>query len=416
MKITILVSGTRGDILPMAALSDHLRRMGDEIIFCCPPNGKTIASGYDIPAHIIGRDVEEVSAATPDPSRYPVRATFELIRFLKAEISEQFAVLPSLVKDSDLLISASFGFGVRNIAEFLKIPFIYVAYSPNIIPSGYYPPMTVRRRITSPWLNRILFKLTDAGFNLSLKKHVNRERANLGMRPIPYFWEYSIGPNVLLACDPEISPAAPDTSERCIQTGNLFKPMTGIIEKRLADFLESKGPFVYAGFGSMKSHLPEETGKILLDAAETAGVRLIMAKGWKGIELRAQSERYFIADDIPHHLLFLRVSAAIHHGGAGTIATAVRAGIPQIIIPHMADQFFNGYEVHDRGLGPEPIWRSRLSSRKLAKAILEAVHNPAYRETAEKTAAAIARRDSFQAAFSAIRGLVKRQTERTRRK
>jgi len=412
MKITLLVSGTRGDIQPMAALAGHLRRMGDEIIFCCPPNGKAIASGFDIPAHIIGRDVEEVSAATPDPSRYPVQATFELIRFLKAEISEQFAVLPSLAKDSDLLITASFGFGVRNIAEFLKIPFIFVAYSPNIIPSGYYPPMTVRRRITSHWLNRILFKITDAGFNLSLKKHVNRERANLGMRPISHFWEYSIGPNVLLACDPEISPAAPDTSERCIQTGYLFKPMTGIIEKRLAAFLESKGPFVYAGFGSMKSHLPEETGRILLDAAETAGVHLIMAKGWKGIELHVTGKNHFIADSIPHHLLFPRVSAAIHHGGAGTIATAARAGIPQIIIPHMADQFFNGYEVHDRGLGPEPIWRSRLSSRKLAKAILEAMQNPVYRETAEKTLAALSNRDSFQAAFSAILELAKRQTGR----
>jgi vancomycin aglycone glucosyltransferase len=411
MKITFLVSGTRGDIQPMAALADHLRRMGDEIIFCCPPNGKTIASGFDIPMHIIGKNVEEVSKATPDPSKYPVQATFELIRFLKAEISEQFAVLPSLAKDSDLLISASFGFGVRNIAEFLKIPFIYVAYSPNVIPSGYYPPMTVRRRITSPKLNRFLFKITDAGFNLSLKKHVNRERANLGMSPISYFWEYSIGPNVLLACDPEISPAAPDTLERCIQTGYLFKPMTGIIEKRLAAFLETKRPFVYAGFGSMKSHLPEETGKILLDAAETAGVRLIMTKGWKGIELPAQSERHFIADAIPHHLLFPRVSAAIHHGGAGTIATAARAGIPQIIIPHMADQFFNGYEVHERGLGPEPIWRSRLSSRKLAEAILEAVNNPLYQETAEKTATAISSRDSFQTAFLAIRELVKRQRQ-----
>lgn len=411
MKIAFHVSGTRGDIQPVAALADHLRLMGDEILLCCPPNGKAIASEFDIPAHIIGRDVEKLSEDTPDPSSFPVQATSALIRFLRAEMSEQFAVLPSLVKGSDLLLTASFGFGGRHIAESLKIPFIYLAYSPNAIPSGYYPPMTVRRRITSHFLNRALFRFTDAGFNLALRNHVNRERAKLGMRPIPHFWEYSIGPNVLLACDPEISPSAPDTSDRCIQTGYLFRPMAGILEKRLEAFLETKGPFVYAGFGSMKSHLPEETGKILLEAAETAGVRLVMTKGWKGIDLRAAGKNHFIADNIPHHLLFPRVSAAIHHGGAGTIATAARAGIPQIIIPHMSDQFFNGYEVHERGLGPEPVWRSRLSSRKLAKAIIEAVYNTAYRETAEKTAVAISSHDSFHAAFSAVRELAKRQTE-----
>jgi UDP:flavonoid glycosyltransferase YjiC (YdhE family) len=412
MKILLYISGTRGDIQPIAALADYLRKKGDQIVFCCPPNGKFIASRYDIPAHIFGQDVEEVSAATPDPSRFPVRATTALIRYLKTEISEQFAVLPSLAKDSDLIITATFGFGVRNIAEFLNKPFIYIAYSPSIMPSGYYPPMTIRRRINSLWLNRFLFKLTDSGFTLAFQKQINRERARLKMHSIAHFWDYSIGTNILLACDPEITPAAPDTSERCIQTGYLLKPISTNLDERLAEFLDTKGPFIYAGFGSMKSHLPEETARILFEAADISGFRLIMTRGWKGIELEKESEKHFFADDIPHHLLFPRVSAVIHHGGAGTIATAARAGIPQIIIPHMTDQFFNGYQVHDRGLGPEPIWRSRLSSSNLAKTIKETFHNPGYKKTAEEIAVTLSNRDSFSEAAGAIRELFKRQITR----
>lgn len=411
MKVVIYVSGTRGDIQPLAALADYLHRNGDQIVFCCPPNGKAITSCYDFPVHFIGQDVEKVSAETPDPSKFPIRATTTLIKYLKSEISEQFACLPSLAESADLLIAASFGFGVRNIAEFLKIPFIYVAYSPSIISSEYYPPMTIRRRINSPWLNRMLFKMADLEFTIALQKHTNNERAKLKMPPVHHFLDYGIGSNIILACDPEIMPAAPDTSSRCLQTGYLFKPPANSMNKDLVEFLSKKGPFIYAGFGSMKSHKPEETAQILLEAAEITRTRLIMAKGWKGIELTEKNSKHFIAEEIPHSLLFPRISAAIHHGGTGTIATAARAGIPQIIIPHMTDQFFNGYQVHDRGLGPEPIWRSRLSSARLAKAIDDVLHNPNYKKTAEQTAIAITNRDCFREASIAIRELTKRQID-----
>jgi len=59
------------------------------------------------------------------------------------------------------------------------------------------------------------------------------------------------------------------------------------------------------------------------------------------------------------------------HGGAGTTHTAARAGVPQIVVPHIADQYYWGHRVHQLGIGPAPLRRRGLSARALCGAIAE---------------------------------------------
>jgi UDP:flavonoid glycosyltransferase YjiC (YdhE family) len=77
-------------------------------------------------------------------------------------------------------------------------------------------------------------------------------------------------------------------------------------------------------------------------------------------------------DSAPHEWLFPRVSAAIHHGGAGTTASSLRAGVPAIIVPHLGDQPFWGKRVEALGVGPRAIPRRRLTASSLAEAIRRA--------------------------------------------
>jgi UDP:flavonoid glycosyltransferase YjiC (YdhE family) len=63
----------------------------------------------------------------------------------------------------------------------------------------------------------------------------------------------------------------------------------------------------------------------------------------------------FVVGDVPHAWLFPRVAAVVHHGGAGTTAEALRAGVPQWIVPFLADQPFWGRLVHRAGIGPAPV-------------------------------------------------------------
>ena len=89
------------------------------------------------------------------------------------------------------------------------------------------------------------------------------------------------------------------------------------------------------------------------------------------------------------------MAAVIHHGGAGTTASGAASGIPQIIVPHILDQYYWGHQVYRSGLGPKPIRRSRLTAKKLARGIQQCLSNDGIRRRAKEVAEAIRREDSL---------------------
>jgi UDP:flavonoid glycosyltransferase YjiC (YdhE family) len=98
------------------------------------------------------------------------------------------------------------------------------------------------------------------------------------------------------------------------------------------------------------------------------------------------------------------MAAVIHHGGAGTTATAAISGVPQIIVPHLLDQYYWGNQIHRSKLGPAPIWRSKLTSEKLSAAIRECLSDESIQQNARKTADTIKQQDSLELAVSEILG------------
>jgi len=74
---------------------------------------------------------------------------------------------------------------------------------------------------------------------------------------------------------------------------------------------------------------------------------------------------------LDHVRLFPRVDLVVHHGGAGTTATALRAGVPQVIVPHIVDQFFHGKRVAELGVGPKPLKKRHLRAGLLALSFAE---------------------------------------------
>jgi UDP:flavonoid glycosyltransferase YjiC (YdhE family) len=91
---------------------------------------------------------------------------------------------------------------------------------------------------------------------------------------------------------------------------------------------------------------------------------------------------YFAVGHVPHSLLFPQMSAVVHHGGAGTTATAARVGVPQITVPHFFDQFYWGHQIFVLGLGPSPINRRVLTVPRLSNAIQECLTNPSFQRQA----------------------------------
>lgn len=143
---------------------------------------------------------------------------------------------------------------------------------------------------------------------------------------------------------------------------------------------------------------------IIVEAARCSGQRVVINKFWE------QSSEFSNADDIffikkyPHLKLLPNMAAVIHHGGAGTTATTAICGVPQIIVPHILDQYYWGNQIYQAKLGPRPIWRSELTSKKLAAAIRQCISNERIRRKAKEAASIIKQQDSLQFTIRAILG------------
>jgi vancomycin aglycone glucosyltransferase len=89
----------------------------------------------------------------------------------------------------------------------------------------------------------------------------------------------------------------------------------------------------------------------VIAAARRTGRRIIVSRGWADLELIDDAPDCIAVGDVSHDVLFPRVAAVIHHGGAGTTAAAARAGIPQVIAPMFGDQFYWASRIVDLGVG-----------------------------------------------------------------
>jgi UDP:flavonoid glycosyltransferase YjiC (YdhE family) len=150
----------------------------------------------------------------------------------------------------------------------------------------------------------------------------------------------------------------------------------------LETFLQNGSPPLYIGFGSMTNRKPEETTDLVIQALAHTRQRAIIASGWSGMSKANLPDTVFMVESIPHAWLFPRVAAVVHHGGAGTTAAGLRAGIPSIITPFFGDQPFWGQRVADLGVGTQPIPRKKLTVDLLAQAIQTVVTDQPMRQRA----------------------------------
>jgi len=127
---------------------------------------------------------------------------------------------------------------------------------------------------------------------------------------------------------------------------------------------------------------PAETTRVLVEAVRSAGGRALISRGWANLANEPLPEGFLAVGGLPHDKLFPRLAAVIHHGGAGTTQTAARAGVPQILVPHGADQFYWASRIRKLGLGPRAVAKTRLSRDRLGAALTEVARDPGYRDRA----------------------------------
>ena len=109
---------------------------------------------------------------------------------------------------------------------------------------------------------------------------------------------------------------------------------------------------------------------------------------------------------VPHEWLFPRMAAVFHHGGAGTTAAGLRAGVPSAALPFFGDQLYWGAMLARLGVGPRPILQKRLTASRLAEAITRAVTDPDMRARAAAMGEQIRAEDGVGTAVAVLHRLL----------
>ena len=163
----------------------------------------------------------------------------------------------------------------------------------------------------------------------------------------------------------------------------------------------------------MAGRHPGRLANIIVEALKKVGLRGIIATGGGGLEVEQLPNTILSVKAVPHEYLFPRVSAVVHHGGAGTMAAGLRAGKPTIVCPFIGDQSFWGERVYELGVGPKPISQKKLSVDRLADALLTATSNVTMREKAQALGEQIRHEKGIETAIAAIEAVLNQSDRQT---
>lgn len=400
MKIALATYGTRGDIQPILALALALRAAGHGVRLAAPPEFAGWVSRHGIEFHPLAFNFSAFVATVP--AAHTPSSALRFVHFLRRLAARQFDELPEIFQGADLALGAALMLPAPTVAEALGLPYRYIAFCPQLLPSRFHPFWGLRNQRLPTWLNRLSWqascRLDPFGF-LTL---VNRRRRALGLQSVRDVGRHYLGQAVIVAADRALAPVPPDVDTVYRQVGHLPLHSDEPLSPDLAEFLADGPPPLYFGFGSLSGSMPPHLAQMAIASARRASRKIILSAK-RGETPGLQTDRdVFLSGDVPHPKLFPMVAAVIHHGGAGTTATVARAGRPQLIVPHLMDQFYWGHRIHRLGLGPRPIPRARLTLRRLDEAVGDCLRNDAYGRRAHEIAEILEPEDPLGATVAYI--------------
>lgn len=389
-RITVLAFGSRGDVQPFIALAYHLHQAGVRVRIAANEDFAALIQSYGLDYVSLGSNVQAMVNTPEGQAMIHTGNTITALRYFMTQAQRHVDAVQwaawQACQESDALIYSGIAMSGAPIAEKLGIPsmpvFMIPAYPTRHlpVPQGNLPNW--------PVLNAAFYEIFLEICWLLFRNSINRFRTRrLGLLPEPWGYKHLLtDPRtpILLAYSEHILPRPADWPAHIHICGYWFlpPPPNWTPPDDLVTFLEAGSPPIYIGFGSMADRNAEAKTRAILEAITQTGQRAILVKGWGGLDSAELPKNIFMIDSIPHAWLFDYVSMVIHHGGAGTTAAGLRAGIPNILIPHFADQFFWGHRIHQLGVGPCPIPAKKLNAYKLANAIQICLNDSSIKERA----------------------------------
>ena len=404
MKISIISAGSRGDVQPYVALGKGLKKSGHSVRMLASEDFRSLILAHGLDFFDLGGNMEGVAQGMQglleQGNMFKILASMGPI----AERMALQAVEAGLeaCRGSDLVVAGLGGFFVGlALAEKLDLPFVPAFLYP-FTPTSEFPGVLAPQGRIPAWANRLSHRMVQQMMWQTFRPADNKVRRQvLQIAPLPMRGPFSSiekrRQTILYGYSPGVIPVPRDWGDHNHVTGYwLLEPSAGWeAPADLLEFLEAGPSPVYIGFGSMVHQSAEETTELVVQALQRSGQRGVLSTGWGGLQKESLPKDVFMVGSLPHTWLFPRMTAVVHHGGVGTTAAGLWAGVPAVITPYFGDQPFWGQKVYELGVGPKPIPRRRLTVDLLVDAIRQAVTGADMREKAARLGEAIRAEDGI---------------------
>lgn len=418
MKLAIVAVGSRGDVQPYVALGLGLQRAGHDVRLVAPTAFEQLAGDHGLAYVPFHTDLDQ---ALRDEIERIGTSPRRLMSFLKRHFEntarQSYVEVVEACREVDAVIASNLSIWAYDIAEARGIPCLGTSLQP------INPTRSFRSTSFPRWPSWLPFEssynwwsfrwATRLFFRMTRDMTIRYRRELLGLPPRPWSYYLSIGIAeipMVYGYSRHILPKPPDWGDWLHVTGYWFLEQSWDWEppREIVEFLAGGSPPVYFGLGSMIDRDARGLTDMIVTALEQTGRRGILSSGWSNLGGDGLPETILQIGDVPHDWLFPRMAAVVHHGGAGTTHTGLRAGVPTIVIPFFGDQFFWGDRVFELDAGPRPIPRRTLSVSRLIAAIERATNHPTIRRAAGELGEEIQSETGVEDAIDTIEALLAR--------
>jgi UDP:flavonoid glycosyltransferase YjiC (YdhE family) len=372
MRVAIITIGTRGDIQPYIALGQGLQAAGYEVKVVTFQAFESFVRDSDLDFAAVSGDL--ASLMTMDWTQSQIESGGKSMGSLGSIAKDAEGLLVQLMthclqacQGAEVLVGSVIGgLAGQAVAQKLEVPYC----------SAYLQPLDR----TSSFPNSFsLFSMPPRW--LLFGKVLNRARQKA--LHLPSFSRKQHYPT-LYGYSPTVLPKPSNWDERITVTGYWFLDQAENWEppEPLEQFLAYGTPPISIGFGSMAGRSAKKVLPLFLEAASRVGQRTVLLAKPEDVEGLEPSENVFRIESVPHDWLFPRMAAVVHHGGAGTSGAGFRAGVPQIVLPFIADQHFWAQRIAELGVGTKPLKHKKLSVEQALQALRTVVQHHAMRKRA----------------------------------
>jgi sterol 3beta-glucosyltransferase len=365
LRVLAVTYGTEGDTRPLVMLCHGLRAAGQEVMLLAEGGTLGTAKALGVPHAALEGDIHDEVVALVSRGNNLAAASRGLARMAGRHVPAWMRQADTAAAGCDVVLAGGLAaFVGMSVAEHHGVPVIGVGMIP-LTPTRDFPTPFL------PWLrlpgalNRLSYTLVNHAVWRTFRAPINDARRAMGMPARRSLWR---DVPMLYGISPSLLPRPADWPSDHHVCGQWRAPdMDWTPEPALQAFLDAGPPPVYLGFGSMTGFDREHVLPALLRAL--APRRVLLFPGWSGLPESPLPPDVFVVGATPHEALFPRCALVIHHGGSGTTHSACRAGVPSLVMPFAADQFFWAKRLQALGVAPAPLSPKHLDDEMLARSI-----------------------------------------------